>query len=1330
MLTLLRAALRFLLITSFTLLIALAVFTGLLRLGLPYASTYKNEIQAWVSDYLKTPVEIGTMNLGWDGFSPHITLDDVALAQDDGRNLNVTLEQIDLDFNLFKSLYQNDLHINDVAIIGANLSVEYVGKSNFKVSSISFSDSGDSDNSDGAATGNLDVVSWLLNARQVGLLNSRIKLIDKVRGINYQIDNLNIRAENNGDDHQIRVDMLLPDQLGQSLEVGADFVGDSENIALSEGQFYINTSDLRIQNWLKIWPERGVDAAGVADIEIWGGWGDKQLQSMRVRLDGNHMEIVEGATSAASNDIVESAEVTASSEVNYPSVKTDLTWRRDNQGWRLEVDQLDFEHAGKSSQIQSGIVSLTGDGADKKLRIAGSGDRLDLAGINNLLATFTQLTALEPVAQHAAQARLSGALENWRVDALVPSSEMPMVNVKARANNVSFENYASMPGISGFTGEVDIADNKGQLILASSDITLQHPRVFPEPLLLSQIKGAVDIDLNNQTSLIHSQDLVIANDGFEATTEFVVGKNEDDRTVYEVKSKFALADIAKVKHYLPLGVMRARLVKWLNLAPQAGELQDGSLNVRGVVGELPWHSDQGLFTAEFKLQNATVAYRPGWPEISAANGLVNFKNESMTFVAESGEMAGTTVNRTYGAIRNFRKPVLQLSSSVQGPLQALLDFAADGPLKATLEPAFGETSSRGDTRLELATTIPLRPKRFRKPDEVFAVDGRVRLAQNYLRFDRFKVDLSSVSGDIGFTQSGIAIDAVKALYLGQPVTIRGESEQEGDDRKSTLRFDGLFHANKVLAQYGIPVADFLEGPSKWKINLQIPHRRQGEAYPGVKLVASSDMIGTSITLPTPLAKGAGSARVMSITSRFTGGSQQHWDIRYDTLMRARVKAKTGLGMQSLSIALGSAPLQDQIDTAIRIDGDVNAVSFDGWIRAINQMIGSTASAEAPQLVRPVYADIRTGQMVVGNRLLGPASVRINTDDNNINATLSNAHLRSNIRFPRKHWDDTKAVRTRIAMVDQEFFKALTSPGQNGDGGLLDPRTLPPLNVHIAELRLNAYRFKNIGLRTQPSQSGLSITALGFANDASQLVGEGYWRLKDPQQINSALPDQHVSHLDLKFQSDNLGKALADMGNSSAMADGRGVVSLLLSWSGAVYKPDLRSLDGKVSIRFRDGRLLRVEPGAAKLIGLFALQEIPRRLSLDFRDVVKDGLDYGKIDGDITIDNGVATTHLLQLDGPIGVIDVTGVSDLNQQTIDQRIQVLPRVSAALPLIGLLSGGATAGIGALLATPILKKLGIDFDRIGLTEYSLKGSWKDPVVSTLNEPPEYRDFSQSRD
>jgi len=88
--------------------------------------------------------------------------------------------------------------------------------------------------------------------------------------------------------------------------------------------------------------------------------------------------------------------------------------------------------------------------------------------------------------------------------------------------------------------------------------------------------------------------------------------------------------------------------------------------------------------------------------------------------------------------------------------------------------------------------------------------------------------------------------------------------------------------------------------------------------------------------------------------------------------------------------------------------------------------------------------------------------------------------------------------------------------------------------------------------------------------------------------------------------------------------------------------------------------------------LFAFQALPQRLGLDFSDVVNDGLAFSSLEGEAAIRGGVIDASLVRMEGPIGVVDVVGQTDLASQSFDQRITVLPRVSAALPIIGAISG----------------------------------------------------------
>jgi len=271
-------------------------------------------------------------------------------------------------------------------------------------------------------------------------------------------------------------------------------------------------------------------------------------------------------------------------------------------------------------------------------------------------------------------------------------------------------------------------------------------------------------------------------------------------------------------------------------------------------------------------------------------------------------------------------------------------------------------------------------------------------------------------------------------------------------------------------------------------------------------------------------------------------------------------------------------------------------------------------------------------------------------------------------------------------------------------------------VRISDAKWDALKLKDISIKTSPNVLGMNIDTLGFAYRTMQLVGRGHWRLRDVQGVNSELVDQHVTRLNLTLQSDDFGRGLSELGFPGVLAEGAGVVESRLTWNGPAYKPDLSQLDGTMSLELERGRIVQVEPGAGRMFGLFALQAIPRRLELDFKDVTSDGLSFKRLTGDVSLSQGVADARLIQLTGPIGVVDVTGKTDLDTQVYDQRITVLPRVSAALPVIGVIAGGASAGVGALVAGGLLKAIGIDIDRLGLREYSLTGSWDEPVVTPI--------------
>ena len=103
---------------------------------------------------------------------------------------------------------------------------------------------------------------------------------------------------------------------------------------------------------------------------------------------------------------------------------------------------------------------------------------------------------------------------------------------------------------------------------------------------------------------------------------------------------------------------------------------------------------------------------------------------------------------------------------------------------------------------------------------------------------------------------------------------------------------------------------------------------------------------------------------------------------------------------------------------------------------------------------------------------------------------------------------------------------------------------------------------------------------------------------------------------------------------------------------------------------------------------------------------------------MSIGNGNARANAIVATGPVAEILIRGNTDFVAQTYDQVIDVLPRVSGALPLLGVISGGPAAGLTALLAEGVLRGIGVNLDEIGRQRYTLKGDWDSPQLKSINQ------------
>ena len=114
----------------------------------------------------------------------------------------------------------------------------------------------------------------------------------------------------------------------------------------------------------------------------------------------------------------------------------------------------------------------------------------------------------------------------------------------------------------------------------------------------------------------------------------------------------------------------------------------------------------------------------------------------------------------------------------------------------------------------------------------------------------------------------------------------------------------------------------------------------------------------------------------------------------------------------------------------------------------------------------------------------------------------------------------------------------------------------------------------------------------------------------------------------------------------------------VKWEGGPNRDFLNELDGKFDVQLGSGQLEEVEPGAGRVFGLLSIVALPRRLSLDFRDVIEKGFGFDEILGSFEVTKGRASTCNLSLKGPAADVGIIG-SDM--RAIEKTYNMLQQVS---------------------------------------------------------------------
>jgi uncharacterized protein (TIGR02099 family) len=1258
-------------------LILLAVTVTVLRLVLPLASEYREQVAHELGELLGQRVEIGVMDARWRLLGPRVYLDQVAIFDTAETEPLLRVERLDLGVRVWHSLWERRLRIHSVRVLGADVHVHRDEAGRFEVSGAGAT------RAEGAATaadGGARLLEMLAGTT-FRLQSSRLRYTDQVLDLDYAFDDLNLAVAVEANALRLAGQVFLPPQLGRDLTVGVELSGDPGELGTWQGRVHVRGQGIVIDALPDEALARRVNAqSGIVNLELWGRIAEGRPDRLRARLEAVDVRLEAPAT----------GDDPAPAPVSLERVSADGLWEARGPGaWQLRLHELSIRHAG---------LPAAGMGLSLAYREENTGRRIwgEMEGIRlDHLVPVALSQPLLDAEQHAWLSALSpsGEITRARFHGRLPDEGDPEFAATGAFLELALEPHERIPGFHGLSGAFNVYHHGGEVSLRSRKLQLDIPRLFADRLPGFSLDGVLHWNRTPDGYRLSAEDVRLRNEDIRARARLAAALGAERRMELEVD--FADGDGSRTARYLPAGIMPEATYRWLSRSIVAGRVPEGRLVFRGPLRKFPLQDEEDVFEVRARVVDGVLDYQPGWPALQHVAGELVFDDRGMRVENASGRIFEAQVTEARVRIADYRAAELQVDGQVTGTLADMLRYVRQSPLARGLDDLLDDTRAEGTSGLELSLRMPLH-RRGGGPAAT-RVSGAATLNENRLRLVSQPVDFRQVSGRVAFTEATVSAERVSARLNGEPIVL---GARLGRDGPLAVRAEGM-QPVPALAQH-LPdyLAAHLSGRSRWTGELTVPVDGSG----GPVLRLESMLEGVTSRLPEPLGKAAGE-RVPLRVDVPLGRSRAPMRLRYGSILSGVLRPEGDELHGELRFNNGDALMPER---GLRLAGRVDRLDVDAWLAVAEAH--DTASGTPVPGGRVSAIDLYADELSTGGRTLRTVRVVATRERERWQAWVDAPALRGEVIVPT---DLAGAVPLTFSLehVDLDLMAA-----PEGDEGIEaprpDPRSLPALRGVVHSLIHDGRQFTDLRIEATRMRDGLQFHHLQVATAGGHgtLRASGDWRV--------LAGDSHQTQLRFDVRTSHLGRMLTDLGFQHGFDRGEGKVEGQLRWPDTPNRFTWEGLEGNGRVEVENGRLVEVEPGAGRLLGLFSLNMLPRRLALDFRDVFQRGFAFERIKGTVRLVGSDLYTSDLRIQGAAANVEIEGRTGIVARDHDQRIVVTPRVGGTLPVAGALLGGPVAGAAVFILDRVLG-MSRGIDEAARVEYRVTGSWEDPEVEVVARP-----------
>jgi uncharacterized protein (TIGR02099 family) len=1328
-----------------------ALFLGLRYAVLPHIDSYRGDVERIATRAIGLPVTIGNIGASWQGLRPQLSLADVAVHDKSG-DVALRLPAVAATVSWW-SLPAGELRLRRLEIRQPDLDIQRDAQGNLFVAGlpVKMQQNGDGSTAD-----------WVLRQHEIVIVDGKLHWRDDLRQApELSLEGVNLSLRNGGHTHRFALKATPPAAIAAPLDVRASFVHPHFSDRISDarqwtGELYADLRDADLAAWkpyldfpfdlrrangsMRAW--LSFDHARVVDFTADLGMHDvlAQWQHNPEPLELNSVngrvtvrDVLDGGTRDGSlsfgelGHMISLVDFTLQTSDGMVLPKTTISERYtapqkgQPEHTEVQIKQLDLQTLADFA----GRLPLT----DAHRRMLA-----DFAPRGTLSDFSAQWQGSYPQLQSY---KLAGQFANLAMNA------QPARPARTAADGMPAQ--AAMPAIPGFenlSGRIDADNHGGTLKLASQQLTLSLPTVFEKPDLQFDT-----LNMDAKWTLAKNDELQLDLRNLDASAQGMKASLVGTQVVSLAESaqhRLGMSDMRgaidgapldKVGDYLPL-ILNEHVRNWLTHALVGGTLRDGVLRVKGDLAQFPFRTHKpddkpkGVFLFSGRLEDGVLNYTPGqfgrdgeapmWPLLEKVKGGILFDRTRMEITGESAMTHGARLSNVKAVVPDLlaEGSVLQIDGHAAGELQDLLQYTVDSPVAGWIGHFTDETKASGNATLALKLQLPLHHMAEAK------VLGTLKFDNNNVTLMNTMPAIAQTTGQLEFNESGVQLDKIKGNFLGGPLNVSGGSQKNNE---IVIKADGSLTAAGLRKAY--PTAqqliDRVSGSARFGVTVAVRNHH-------ADVTVDSNLRGLALNLPTPLRKAANDT--MPLKFELSGMPTDNAAILRDriklslgnAIAAGYVREKTANDFAaSWRVVRGgigiNAPAPEP-DSGLVANVNLYTLNVDDWAALSSVTKGGAAPAAqtntnvnaagngdlSAYLVPTALAARATELIVLGKKLdqvvLG-ASQDKGTWQLNINSTQASGYLT---------WVQSSSNRG-LGKVTARLATLIVPRSATSDVKDLmnakDTTTeMPALDIVAEQFQLFDKKLGRLELNANYVRAAAGrewrISNLSLANSDANFSASGSW-------VTGS--NTSATNLDYKLTIADAGRLLDRFGYPGVLRGGKGKMDGQLRWQGAPFSFDVPSLSGNINLDVASGQFLKVEPGAAKLLGVLSLQSLPRRLTLDFRDVFSQGFAFDSVTGNALIENGVATTDNFKMHGVNAAVLMEGKADIDKETQDLRVVVIPEINAgAASVVYGLAINPVIGVGTFLAQLLLRA---PLAQAFTFEYTITGPWSDPNVTRID-------------